>query len=52
MVLIRFAQYNVYMCNSNSDTLWYILLVLPKAFTLLYGAYLAFVVRDVDENFK
>jgi gamma-aminobutyric acid type B receptor len=43
---------DVYRCSMDHKTLWYALLIVPKLVLLVYGARLAYLVRNVDANFR
>ena len=42
----------IYVCNSVHYTLWYSILIVPKGLLLLYGAFLAYHVRHISQNFN
>ena len=42
----------VYTCSSQYYAAWYVLLIVPKALLLCYGAFLAYNVRHISQNFN
>ena len=42
----------IYTCNSQYYVMWYSLLIVPKALLLCYGAFLAYNVRHISQNFN
>ena len=42
----------IYVCQSQYYTLWYTILIVPKGLLLLYGAFLAYHVRHISQNFN